>query len=244
MQENRPHAQSAALKDAAPKLFQERFGQRALLWICAAFLGLLAMGGAIAAAAALVAAPWFAAILAPLAVLIIALALRVVEEARAAGRVRIEIGPVDLRLILPRRRGHVRLDAVDETLPLASIVRIETRAECFGQIGVAAIQTAARLTLKDGRTLVLGADRDYRRPLFIPAAEAIAVGSGAPLSHLGMVDGAPGFLVLYGPAVPDWSAPALPAEEMGRREAARARAFRIIGLLSGFVLLARLIARR
>jgi hypothetical protein len=168
----------------------------------------------------------------------------VADETAAAFRLLIEIDAERLSLRLPARRGLVRLAPVEATVPLASIERIESREEAFRQIGVAAIQQAWRLKLKDGSTIPLGADRPFKGEIFSLAATEIAARARVSIVDLGMVDGSAGILAAVGTGVPDWTTPGLSEAERVRRDATAARAYRWIAALTVFAVIARLIGRR
>lgn len=237
------------IDDAAdPQLRTERFrpsaGERWGLAFCTALIGFLAAFNVAIALAMLVPAPLLAVALILAGLVIAALAVRVAGETAAAFRLSIAIDAGTARLRLPRRRGHILLAAIDETVPLASVESVETRAESFRQLGVVAIQEAYRLVLTDGRSIDLGADRQMKPKLFGAAAAAIAARRNLAIRNLGMVDAAPGFLAVYGTSAPPWSAPSMTEAEIGARVTASARAFKLIAASATLVAIARLIARR
>jgi hypothetical protein len=218
--------------------------EKATLAVCAGLMWLLAAFVSAAAIASASGSLLAAALSGFAALALIGLACLIGAEATAAFRLRIALDGETLRLVLPRRRGHVALPEVGRAIPLASIAAIETRTEVFRQFGVAALQQVWRLRLTDGSAVVLGADRQMKPALFGAAAEAIAAWAKKPIVDLGMVDGDPGFLAIVGTSVPLWSAPSLPAEEMDRRRIAAARAFQILTASITLFMIARLIARR
>lgn len=225
-----------------PARFKAGAGEKATLAICTALMAILALfvSGVAIASKSLIAA----ALLAPSAAVLIGLCLLIASEASAAFRLGIEIDGDVLRLNLPPRRGHALLPAVNRETPLSSVAAVETRSEVFRQLGVTALQQAYRLKFSDGSTVILGADRQMKQPLFGPAAELIAERARTPIADLGMVDGGAGFLAVLGASVPDWSAPSLPADAIEKRRKAAAHAFQIMTLTAALVTLARLIARR
>lgn len=175
---------------------------------------------------------------------LVGLAILIADEAAAAFRLRIEIAGDEVLLRLPPRRGHVRRPFIETRLPLASIKAVETRAEAFRQLGIAAVQQAYRLILSDGSAIELGADRQMKAALFGPAAEAIAERLRQDVVDRGMVDGKAGLLAVVGTSVPEWSEPSLAPADVDRRRAAAARAFKIMAASMTLVMLVRLIARR
>ena len=219
-------------------------GERWTLAICTGLMALLGAFVVAVAVGTVASSPAAAALVALGGAAIVGVGLLVVGEMLAAFRLRIAVADGRVELRLPARRGHVVHAEVNETIALASIDRIETRAEAFRQLGVAAVQQAYRLRLKDGRAIDLGADRQMKPPLFGRAAEAIAAAADAPIEDRGMVDGGAGVLAVVGTSVPEWSAPSLAAGDIVKRRAAAARAFSVMAWTAALVALARLIARR
>jgi len=225
-------------------VFRPPPAERYLLATCSALFGILAVAilGALLPLQALEILP---AVFATAGIVVLAaLIWLVLSETYATFRLRIEIGFDSVTLRLPRRRGHVRLPAFEGSLPLASVDFIESRSEAFRQLGMIAIQRAYRLVLKDGRTVELGADRQFKAPLFGRAAEAVAERSGVRLRQGGMVDGNAGLLAAAGTSVPPWNAPTLSAAEAGQRMEHSARAFRYIGVFVLIMTLLRFFTRR
>ncbi|MEP7314529.1 MAG: hypothetical protein ABI859_18240 [Pseudomonadota bacterium] len=173
----------------------------------------------------------------------LALAWMIVGETVSALRLRIAGDAVDLRLHLPPRRGHVLLPTVDESIPLASVKGIEVRHEAFRQFGIVAIQRAYRLLLSDGRSIVLGADRQMKKTVFERAAQAIALRTDLPIRERGMVEGAPGVLAAWNTSVPDWSAESLPGDLIDAMFARSARTFGILTASITIISIVRMLTR-
>src|SRR5690606_39445874 len=66
----------------------------------------------------------------------------------------------------PKRRGYIAFEPVNEAVSRAAIAAIETRAEAYRGMGTIAIQRVFALVLKDGRRIMLGADRPMIAPFF------------------------------------------------------------------------------
>ncbi len=213
-----------------------------MLAICLALMGILTaclFGFAYLAESAATAAILGVTGFAPLA-----FSFLIGEETLAAFRLRIDIGKQVVRLRLPRRRGHVRLPAIEATVPLAAISAIETRAEAFVQLGYASIQQSWRIRLTDGRTIDLGADRQMKREIFGAAAAEIVRRTGLRVVRRGRVEGRAGVLAAYGTAVPDWSHSAVSDEALADRVAETGRVWRLTEWLMVLAQLVRLIGRR
>lgn len=215
-----------------------------MLVICAALIIVLGLFITAVGIATLAATPVAGLLVLAGVAPIAALGALIVGETRAAFRLRIALTGDAVELRLPRRRGHVQHPDVSDTVPLGSVDRIETRAEAFRQLGITTIQQAYRLVLKDDRAIDLGADREMKGDLFGRAAEAIAARLNLQIQNLGMVDGAPGFLAVYGTSAPPWGAASLDETEIAKRIAARTRAYQWMAASATLVMLARLIARR
>lgn len=224
--------------------FHPSGGERATLLICTALMAILALFVSAVAVGTLASSAVAAAFVGAAAAVLIGFVLLISAEAAAALRLRIAIEGDMLKVNLPRRRGHAPLPEARREVLLSSVVALESRGEAFRQLGVTAVQQAYRVTFDDGSTLTLGADRQMKAPLFGPAAELISERTKILVADRGMVDGKAGFLAVVGASVPDWSAPSLTSDEIGRRRNAAARAFQIMTLTAALVTLARLIARR
>lgn len=188
------------------------WGEIAYLWFATVLCGLLALfliavGFAALSNDSAVNVAFFLALCGGLMLL---LALYVLEETLARGGVRIVIDDATIKLRLPSRRGHVRFAAINEALPLAAVVGIESRTETFSS---SALQTTYVLALKDGRTIALGSDKQMLAPFFAQAAQAISQKLKLPIRHLGVVPADAGFLLLRGATMPPWESPVLPAAQ-------------------------------
>ncbi len=173
----------------------------------------------------------------------LALTLLIVGEAGSALRFRIAGDATDLHLRLPHRRGHVLLPTVDESMPLARVKVIEARHEAFRQFGIVAIQRTYRLLLQDGRSIVLGADRQMKQPVFERAAGAIAGRLGMQIRERGMVEGRPGVLAAWNTSVQDWSAASLSGDAIDSMFARSARTFGILSASVAIISIIRMLTR-
>jgi hypothetical protein len=71
--------------------------------------------------------------------------------------VRIEVGPQQLSLRLPRTRGPLPvLGTVRAELPYPAIVAVETRQEVYVSFGLVTIQRAFSMVTRDGKRILLG----------------------------------------------------------------------------------------
>jgi hypothetical protein len=235
---------AAAAAGAGERRFGASLGERVLLSLCAAFLAALSIGLAVFAAFAAPISLVMALAIAPVVAIVGALALRVIAETVSAYRLAVVVRPDMVALRLPSWRGHATAPATEREIGLSAIDAIETRAEAFSQLGTTMIQQAYRLRLMDGETILLGADRQMKAPLFGPAAAEIASRANLGVTDLGMVDGRAGALTVFGASVPDWTTATLSNEDIAARRAGASRTLTIMGAASALVLLARLIARR
>jgi hypothetical protein len=208
----------------------------ALLLLAMCFLPLLA------ALQVLADSPPFALFLGAIGLVMVALTLLVLTEVRARWITRIVLDGNEVTLRLPARRGYVRRAAVDRRLPLTGIRGVETRGEAFRAAGSTVLQQSFALRLDDGEYLELGGDRAWMAPLFGEAALAIAERAELPLVDRGMVDGRPGFLMLWGQSVPPWDAPALAPAEAERRISQVRRAWQLLTVVLLVLVLLRLLA--
>lgn len=222
--------------------FRAPLGQRLTLVICSGLIILLATmiawGASVSPGGIWVNLVWLTVLAG-----CIALGLLILSEAAAAVRLRITLDVTDLHLELPPRRGHVQLPAVSELIPLARIRGVETRQEVFSQFGIVALQRAYRLLLKDGTAVELGADRQFKQPLFGQAAAAIAQRVGTGIRERGMVQGKPGVLAAWKTSVPDWSSPSLPDTLAGELIARSARTFGILAASVTLLSIMRILTR-
>jgi hypothetical protein len=172
-----------------------------------------------------------------------ALTYYVYREAQARSFTRIAINWQTLELRLPEQRSYVPQEQIETSLPLASIKAIEARAESFRQLGNTVLQYAYSLVLEDGRRIVLGADRRFLTPYFQNAAGVISNNVKIPIRDLGLVDGAPGFLLMSGATLPAWDAASVPTAIIQKRFKDEAAAWRIASLIAGAALAIGAIAR-
>jgi len=148
-----------------------------------------------------------------------------------------------LRLRLPRARSYVPQASVDRALPIASVRGVETRVEAFRSAGNTVTQQAYALVLSNGERILLGADRRMLEPFFGRAAKAIAQAAGQQMRDLGTVDGDPGFILVTGQSVPDWSAPGLAPAVAQKRVRDEQAAWRIAMIVASIAIGIGVIAR-
>lgn len=171
------------------------------------------------------------------------LALYVYREAAARSFARIRVDPQSLHLRLPGRRSFVHEAKLETSLPLSSIAAIEHRLETFRGSAGLVLQNAYSLALKDGRRILLGADRPMLQAFYAEAANAIAAEAGLTIRELGVVEAKAGFLLLAGQSAPPWDSAPLPAPEAEKRLRNAGIAWRVLGLLVTGVLLLAAFAR-
>lgn len=198
------------------QLFRSPFGLRFALVSCSLLISVLIGSIIVFVFTSLTAGIGLWLVWGALFSVMLAIAWLVIAETAAALRLRITLAGSELQLRLPARRGHARLPQVDETFRYTDIEAMETRREAFRQLGAVAIQQVWTLCLRDGRRIVLGADRALRAPLFGPAAAAIAARARLRIRDRGMVLGKAGLLATAGVQVPDWEAESL--DPSARRE--------------------------
>lgn len=165
----------------------------------------------------------------------------VTREAAARWRLAATLYAGRLTAFLPRRRGFILGAREEVSLALADIDRIETREEAFSSLGVTTTQRAYEIFLKNGDQIFLGADRAMLPAFFGRIATAITARGTVALVDRGMVDGDPGFLLIAGARVPEWSAPPLAAGEAARRAKARGRTPFLLIAAAMLVILARMV---
>lgn len=173
----------------------------------------------------------------------IGLTYYVYREAIARSSARIAINWQTLELRLPAQRSYIAQEKIDASLPLASIEAIESRAESFRALGTTAVQFAYSLVLNDGRRIVLGADRRFTSPYYQNAAGVISNNVKIPITNRGLVDGNPGFLLVFGQSIPDWNAAPVTEAAMQKRFKDEAAGWRLAGLITGTALAIGALAR-
>jgi hypothetical protein len=163
-------------------------------------------------------------------------------EALGRHRTLVHVKDGEVRLRMPARRGFVPLPPIDTSIPMSDLRAIETRVESFASAGTTVLQRSYALVLSSGRRVVLGGDRRMIDPYWGTVAGALAAAASIPITDLGTVDGAPGFLMLWGQTVPDWDAKPLAPEAAASRVAQERRGWRLVWAVLGLLFLARLIA--
>ncbi len=224
-----------------PVTFRAPLSERLGVAAAALLLIALALAGIAGAAALYASSAVTALVLAAAALTIGSLAGLVSREAVSRWRLNAAIYAGKLTGFLPRRRGFVIGAREELSVSLQEIDRIETREEIFSSLGVTTGQRAYELALKDGRRIFLGADRDMLPARFRRIVEGVAARTHAPIVDRGMVDGDPGFMLVAGVKVPDWTAPPLAQADAARRTMARNRTPVLLLIAAAFVILARMI---
>lgn len=171
------------------------------------------------------------------------LTLYVYREAAARSFARVRIEQQNLHLRLPARRSFVHDAKLETSLPLSAIAAIEHRLETFRGSAGLVLQHAYSIALKDGRRILLGADRPMLQAFYAEAADTIAAQAGLAIRDLGVVEAKAGFLLLAGQGTPPWDAAPLPAPEAEKRLRNAGIAWRVLGLLVTAVLLIAAYAR-
>lgn len=218
-------------------------GDQFLIWFMVAMFAVVVAVFGIVGATLLADGEDAAWIVIVLALFIAGLAFIMYREAVARSFTRIAINWQTLELRLPAARGYVPQEKIEAAIPLASIKAIECRAECFRQLGTAALQFAYSLVLEDGRRIVLGADRRFLTPYFQNAASIISNNIRQPIRDLGLVDGNPGFLLVTGASVPAWDAAPVPQAMLRKRFKDEALSWRIVLIIAGAALAIGALAR-
>lgn len=147
-----------------------------------------------------------------------------------------------LELALPSGRDVARPAALHETVPLADIAAVLTRAEFFGQ-RMPVAQQAFALQLQGGRVLRLGADRPMREAIYGRAAQAIVqrIG-GSGLVDVGAVEIATRAFGLRIGTVPPWGEAALPPTRQAERMRAGRRTWQWVSAALALAALAQLLS--
>lgn len=197
------------------------------LWVMAALIGLLPLFFLVLGVWMISTGDSIGYILLLFAAPMLALLALVVNEGVARQSVRVTLDSDSIHLRLPKRRGYIAFEPVNEAVSRAALAAVETRAEAYRGLGTIAIQRVFALVLKDGRRIMLGADRPMIAPFFAEAANTIAAQTNLPIRDLGMVDGKTGFLLIAGASAPPWDAPALAPATAKKRAAHAAWGLRI-----------------
>lgn len=206
-----------------PQEFRPSIGERIAVTAAALFIGALALFHIVVAIISFSMNFFLGAFMATIAAAMALLTALVAKEAVARWRLRATVFGGRLTASLPRRRGFIDQPRVNADVDVGDYDRVETRVETFTSLGVTTAQRAYSLVKSTGERLDLGADREFVRPFFKNVIGALVSRTGIEVVDLGVVDGNPGFLLVAGPSVPDWSAPSLPDAEIAVRESRRDR---------------------
>jgi hypothetical protein len=116
---------------------------------------------------------------------------------------------VALRLPAGRSLIH-QLPAFEGVITYGDIAAIETRLEAYRSIGLAAMQRAYGLRLRNGALIILGEDRalgtNFEQLGANQLAAKLAARAEITIIDLGMVEGRGGVLMVTGAAPEAWSA--------------------------------------
>jgi hypothetical protein len=126
-----------------------------------------------------------------------------------------------VELDLPAGRSLIhRPPAQHLTILYADIEAIDARFEAYGTLGMEMMQRAYVLHRKSGELIFLFEERAVATAMgsstFADIIAELAARAAVPLRELGTVEGAGGFLGVWGTHAPDWAAPALPSERAMR----------------------------
>jgi hypothetical protein len=163
----------------------------------------------------------------------------------SANWVRIEVGPQMLRLRLPRLRGPVPLPSlVRAEIAYSDIAAVEHREEMYSSLGLANIQDAYSLVLRDGTRILLGVLAElWGASLPVDqAAERIAQRAGCSVRDRGAVR-VGGVIRGFIRDAPPWGSETMTAAERKRWHAHALRSIRMLGILLALMALARACAR-
>lgn len=145
---------------AATEVHRPSLGQRLLGALALALISPIAVGMAAAAFVLLPQDLASALILALIATLSALLVGYVARDTYAKWTLRAEFGPKSVALRLPAGRSLIhQLPAFDGVIPYADIAAVEMRLEAYRSVGLAAMQRAYGLRLRDGALIILGEDR-------------------------------------------------------------------------------------
>ena len=151
--------------------------------------------------------------------------------------VRIEVGPEDVKLRVPRVRGPLPLiGMMDASLGYDAILSVERREEVYVSFGVVTVQMAYSLVTRDGDRILLGVmPQNWGSALrFDKAAEQIAVRLGLGIVDHGAVR-VGGIIRAMVRDVPAWSAAAMPPEEQRHWEWRGALTVQLLMALLGII---------
>lgn len=145
----------------------------------------------------------------------------VARDLRGKWGLRVALHTHVLVLDLPAGRSLIHRPApYHREIAYADIAAVEMRLEGYRTLGMAMMQRAYVLHLKDGELIFLFEDRAIGTPmestLFGRLAVDIAARAGVALRDLGMAEGGGGFLGVWGTQAPDWAAPALSPQMQSR----------------------------
>jgi hypothetical protein len=206
---------------AATEVHRAPLGQRLLGALMLALISPIAIGMAVTAFVLLPQDLASALTVALIAGLIALLVGYVARDAYAKWILRAEFGPKSVALRLPAGRSLIhQLPAFDGVISYADIVAIETRLEAYRSVGLAAMQRAYGLQLRNGALIILGEDRalgtNFEQLGANQLAAKLAARAELTITDLGMVEGRGGVLMVAGATPESWSALGIGRSEQRR----------------------------
>jgi hypothetical protein len=185
-------------------------------WVASYVLsGFIALAGLVILGLAIPAAQGMglgtAAMIAAFGMLILSTAAYTFRDGRAKRLHRMRATPQGLELHLPAARSLTHhLAALTRTVAWSEVAAIETRLEAYSSLGMANMQRAYGLKLRDGEVIVLGEDRALGSGIATGwlGTFVAQVAEHYPVQILdrGMAEGHGGFLSVLFTAPPPWSA--------------------------------------
>lgn len=213
---------SDAARAGEPLVFRTPAGMRYFSLFATLVIGAMSAFMIGAAAVLFFQADWgVGAVLAALGIFMAGLCGYVLRDLRGRWGLRAALFDDHMVLDLPADRSLIhRPSAQHLTIPYSDVAAVETRLEAYPSLGMASMQRAYVLSLKQGHRIFLFEDRAIGTPMewnmYSAIADAIVERSGVPLRELGMVQGGGGFLAVWGTSTPDWAAPSLPLAQQIR----------------------------
>jgi hypothetical protein len=138
----------------------------------------------------------------------------VARDTYAKWILRAEFGPKSVALRLPAGRSLIhQLLKFEAVISYADIAAVETRLEAYRSVGLAAMQRAYGLRLRNGALIILGEHRaigtNFAQLGANQLAATLAARAEIAIIDLGMVEGRGGVLMVAGAAPESWSAHSL-----------------------------------
>jgi hypothetical protein len=154
-------------------------------------------------------------VMAPVACFVAGLTGYVYRDLAGKWGLRVALGNDSVTLDLPSGRSLIhRPSAQHVTIPYGDIAAIETRLEAYRSLGMAMMQRAYMLRLRNGDMIFLFEDRalatSFNSSISAEMAAAIPARARIPVEDLGMIEGQRGVLGVWRTHPADWAAPALP----------------------------------